>query len=443
MPYAYLNFSQMQSQLAARLADGGMVFFPQGHLRSVLKEALRTWQSMSTVQRGRFTFNHTAATPFYDLANVTGSLIPRTLTDRDLVNDLQYALMEPVNDFSSSTTWGGTEQFSMDDLVKAIQRRRDQFLLETGCVITASEIAAGSPFDGRVPLNDSIIDVRRAVWKNLDNVYSTLWRSDERQLNSLLVGWATTGGTPQVYSTIVVPPITLQLGPIPDANGSIHLLTINAGQALDVATGVGLGIPDDFAWAIKFGALADLLSRDGEARDPARAAHAEQRYAEGVMIAKITGSVLNLEVNGAQTPIVDLQSLDAMNPGWQTIATNSGTPTVGAMAGLNLIGFSPVPSAASSVTIDCIRNAPIPANDAAQVQLAREHLDVVLDYAEYLARFKEGGAEWEATMPLAQNMLRLAADNNDRLRAQAQLEDELRSQSQREADRRPMRIAAA
>jgi len=427
----------MMALLAARLQDGGGVFYTTGHLRSACREALRTWQSMSTVARGRFTFNLTSGTAFYDLAPPASSLIPRSLTDRNLVNDLQYALMEPTNDFPVSTTWAGTGQFTMSDLVNALQRRRDQFLLETACVLTYSEPASGFPPDGRVPLSDSIIDVRRAAWKDTDNVYSTLWRSDERQLNSLLPGWALDPGVPQVFSTIIVPPVTIQLGPVQSAAGTLSLVTVNAGTTLDITTGVALGIPDDFAWVLKYGALADLLSKDGEARDPARAAHCEQRFTEGVMLAKLYQSVLNLEVNGVQVPIVSLQSLDANNPGWQTIATNSGTPGVGALAGLNLLAASPVPDAAHSITIDCVRNAPVPATDGDFVELDRGQLEPVLDYACYVARFKEAGTEFEMTWPLAGNLLRLAEQHNSRLRAQAQQQEALADSARRERQRRP------
>lgn len=436
----------MMAMLSARLADPSMVFYPQGHVRSVCLEALRCWQAMSTVHRGRFAFNLVAGTSFYDIADTAAApstLIPRTLTGQDLVADLQYALMEHVNDWSMSTTWTGTEMFTMADLTNALQRRRNQFLLETGSVLTYAEIVSGSPPNGRIPLADNIIDVRRAAWRDTSNVYTNLWRVDERQLNSMIPGWAINPARPEGFSTIVVPPLTIQLGPVPADSGTIGMVSVNTAADVSIVGATPLDVPNDYAWVIKFGALADLLSKDGEARNPQRAAHCEQRYQQGVMLARLGGTVLNLEVNGAQTPITSLQSLDAMQPGWQTIATNSGTPTVGALAGLNLLALSPVDNAGSSVTIDCVRNAPIPANDAAFVELAREHLESVLDYAVYLARFKEEGIEFQMVWPLVDNLIRLAMDHNGRLAAQAQHEQALREQANREYRRRNMRIEDA
>jgi len=438
MPYSYLTFGQMQTLLAQRLSDPSFVFYSQPHVRSVLREALRCWQAMSGFARDRFAFNTTAGTSFYDLGTVAGSLLTRSVTDQQLVNDLQYALMENVNDFSSSSAWAGTGMFTMADLVGALQRRRDQFLLETGCVLSFAEVASGNPPDGRVALNAATVDVRRAAWKTSAGLYTNLWRSDERQLNALSIGWSTNPAFPQVFSTIMVPPLTMQLGPIPDDVGALSLVTINSGQTLDVSVGIPLGIPDDYCWGLKFGALADLLGKDGESRDPQRASHCEQRYSEAVMLAKINAVVLNLEVNGQQVPLTTLLSLDSMRPGWQASA---GVPSIGALAGPNLLALSPVLSAVQGVTIDCVRTAQLPANDGASVQIDKPALDAVLDYATYLARFKEGGAEFEATIPLAQNMMKLAADSNLRLRVALQ-EQALREQSTREYKRRPMRVEA-
>ena len=129
-----------------------------------------------------------------------------------------------------------------------------------------------------------------------------------------------------------------------------------------------------------------------------------------------------------------------MSPGWQSA---SGAPTVAALVGLNLLALSPPPSAASSITIDCVRNAPIPASDSSFVELAREHLEPVLDCAVYLARFKEGGDEFDMTQPLIVNLMRLAQDHNSRLQAQAELGLALAENARREAQRRNMRMEDA
>ena len=70
-----------------------------------------------------------------------------------------------------------------------------------------------------------------------------------------------------------------------------------------------------------------------------------------------------------------------------------------------------------TISVDLVRNAPIPANDSAYVQLGREELDAVLDYAQHLAAFKQGGQEFQATMKHYSNFRRLALVRNQRLAA--------------------------
>jgi hypothetical protein len=69
--------------------------------------------------------------------------------------------------------------------------------------------------------------------------------------------------------------------------------------------------------------------------------------------------------------------------------------------------------------VDVVRNMPIPATDADYVQVGREHLDVLVDYAVHLAMLKCGGAEFQATMGGYENLVNLAIDNNLRLAAVA------------------------
>lgn len=442
MAYSYLTFGQMQTLLANRLGDPGGVFYGADEKRAYLREALRCWNSASLWFRGRFTFDLTVGVRFYDLGTVVSTLIPRTVTDQQIVNDVQYALMEPANDWSSSVTWGGSEQFTMADVVGAVQRRRDQFLLETATVLTNSEFAVSPAPASRIALNDDVIDVRRAAWKTpavLDNPsrYHVLWRSNERAMNSLAVGWSVNQNLPQVFSTVIEPPLTLQLAPISNNVGSLNLITLNAGATLDVTQGIALGVPDDFAWVIKFGALADLLGRDGQARDAERAQYCESRYQEGVQLARIAASVMNVEIDGRQATISALQSLDSIKPDWMN---TGGAPREMAMAGLNLAAFAPpallTPYAA---LVDVVRNAPMPASDGANIQVGREQLDCIISYAVSLACFKEQGTEWQGSLQGYVDMMRLAADNNSRLKACAQQFDVLRDPSVREFRRRPMR----
>lgn len=431
MAYSHTLLTALDAQLASRLNDTGSVFFSSAERVRYLIESLRTWGACSTYWRERGVFNTAPGVPFYDITSASASmsaLLGMTLTDLDLVTDIQYALMETVG-----VPWAGTEQFTLDDFTKAIQRRRDQFLAETGAVLTRSVIPAAPPPDGRVALSDAIIDVRRAAWVGADGIVAPLYRSDELQADYGMSGWSINPATPSLYSTIVSPPLTVQLMPVPLDVGQLDLLTVNAGATLDPTIPVLLGIPDDFAWVVKWGAIADLLGRDGIARDPDRAAYGEARWRQGVELARINPTAILAEIQGVDNLMDDLWNVDGAFSGWQT---TPGEPTVVATAGRNMVALAQVPDRIYSVTLDVVRNAPVA---AAFVQVGREILDVILDYAAHLAAFKMQGQEWKATARGMDNMLRQAALYNDKLRASALFKEILWPTAHRYQEKHPTR----
>ena len=52
--------------------------------------------------------------------------------------------------------------------------------------------------------------------------------------------------------------------------------------------GVDLVVPDEWAVCLKYGVMADMLSKLGRGNDPARSQWAEQLYQEGVLSARLT-----------------------------------------------------------------------------------------------------------------------------------------------------------
>jgi hypothetical protein len=367
---------------------------------------------MAAWYRDRMGFNTTSALPFYDLSAVSGSLIPYSVTDRDLFQAIEYHLLEPV----TNGTWAGSEQFNAADITGALERRRNQFLLETGCRINHSTQTGGQTPTGRVDLADTIIDVRRLVYIDANGAYTKLWPDDEYIMNAFASGWSINPGPPSVYSVIATPPVRIQIAPIPNISGTLDLLTIDAGATLDPTTNVVMGVPDDFTWAVKFGALLDLLTKDGPPSDPIRAGYCQKRWEEGITLAKVTTSVLFAAIDGTPVHVESAFDLDTMRPGWQGATIT--TPTIAALAGLNMLILADTPdSAPHFVTLDVLRNMPVPVNPSDIVQVGKEELDAILDYAEHLAAFKMGGAEFFATLPAYSRMVNLAMGQNARWRA--------------------------
>ena len=436
MPYSHTTFLAFRQALASRLDDTANVFWTDAELKRWTLEALRTWQAFTSFWRVRNQFTLTPNQPFYDLTVELPAELGMTLKDQDIVTDLQFALLEPA----TGNSWTGTEMFTLADLTGAIQRRRDQFLYETGMILTHSVINVPPQPIGRVPVIDSVIDVKRAAWIQTLPLTDTvpLWRNDEWSYNAFLSGWNLSPGVPQSYSILAPPPLTLQLSPPPLDKGQLDLLTVNAGATLDPTVGVLLGVPDNFAWLLKWGALADLLSKDGQARDPQRAGYCEQRWQQGVEIARSAASVIQAAINEQQTFTESVSDLDAFNRSWQA---SRGAPKATAMASWNMFGVAPVPDNVNpySITLDVVQNAPIPVADGNFIQLGREELDAVLDYAEHISALKMGGAEFAATVPLLQRFLRVAGQYNERLKVSGDFLPATLGQTVKEDLRRPRR----
>jgi hypothetical protein len=445
--WSWKTLTQSVTDLAARL-DALKIFWVADELQHWVVESLRCWNAAAQFSRDRCILSTTASQTFYDLTSTTDcgsgatnppALLGYTLTDRDLINQLEYNLLES-HTVNWPAGWAGTEQFTLDDLASALQRRRDQFLLETGLVLSRSTVV---PVSDRVALSDQIIDIRRAAWRDATTgTYKTLWKADEWEANSLSHNWENTAATPKAYSTILTPHVSLQLIPPPAPVGSLELITVNAGAAFNpTVSATLLGIPDDFAWVVRFGALADLLGKDGQASDPLRSKYCEQRWEEGLKLAGLSATVQLAQINGRNVFPNSLHDLDSLRANWQNqLATPLTPPTSLAVAGRNLIAVTPTPDATpSSVTLEVLRNMPVPTAGSDFLQIGREQYEAILMYATHLAAFKMQGSEFLATLPGLDNMYRLATQNNPRLLAAAKYFKALQSGSKTEGIQRPRR----
>ena len=446
-PYTALTFAAAKQQLANRLDDPSKVFWSDAELGVYLIESLQTWQAYSATWKDRveatLPLPHAVGQAFYDLKDVATDLCDRLVTDRDLITALCYELLEPPVDWTATpAVWAGTEMFTLDDLTNAIQRRRDQFLLETGTVLGVRTVPVPPAPIGRVSLPEAVADVRRAAWVTPEGVVTVLWRSDIGAFNSFAFGWSTNPETPAAYSQVTSLPVQLQLSPVPSDIGTLSMLTVDSGAVLAPQTApTVLNVPQDFAWVVKFGALADLLSREGQGRDVDRATYCQSRWTDGLRLARLSSTVLNGELNGVPmpSPLPSVFSMDVFDPTWQS--RTPGVPSDLALAGMNIVAVSPIPNGSGpySMVLDVVRNMPVPYWDVDIIQVGAEFLDVVFDYAQHLAAFKEGGAEFQATVPQYQRLVEAAQLQNERLRNWTFLGGSLGDASKAEGRMRPMR----
>mgnify|MGYP003629558833 FL=1 len=238
MPYTHTTLAALNIELANRLADTDNRFWTTAEKDIYIYEALRTFGTLTSFWRERATFTLTAAIPFFDLTTaITTGLVNSTVTDRDIIEQIQFALLE---DTSSQAAWNGTNQFTYNDVSAAITRRRNQFLADTGIILTRSTPAM--VLTGRQILVDTIIDIRRAAFLGAapSNYYSQLWREDERSMTTANPDWNIEAGTPQAYSVMAPPPLQFQLYPPPIASGSLDLITVSSFRSIYLSYSSGL-----------------------------------------------------------------------------------------------------------------------------------------------------------------------------------------------------------
>lgn len=399
MPFTLPTLAQAQTALAARLNDPGMIHWVAGELTVYIREALRWWNAATAHWRDQDDFNTAALTSFYDLGTVIAPLRARTVTNWDLVTDLQYALLEPP---AAGGTWTGTDQFNLTVLSTAIQRRRDQFLRDTGAILTNTITPySPPPASGRIDLDEAVLVVRRAAWEPVasGSTLQPLMRTDEWAGTHFAPAWPQSTDLPFAYSSSVVPPITLQLIPPPGADGDLDLVSINKGAVVDPLANLTLGIPNDFAWVVKFGALADLLQGDGLALDPARAAYCEARWQEGIELCKRAPVILAARIDGVTCRVGSLADADSYTSTWQIIP---GEPSELLLAGQNLLATTPRADGVYNIALDVVRNAPVPTIAADILQVGQDFYDSILDYSQHLALFKEGPSQVETATGLIQ-----------------------------------------
>lgn len=453
--YQYNTKAQARQQIANRLYDPTMVFYTGAEIDLYLTEALRTFNAYAQYWKAEFTFPPTENVQWYDLTQVPNTLRPYTVTDQNLYTLMEYHLLEPVaGNFPAtgpSSPWTGTKMFSINDLMNAVQRRRDEILSVTGCSVTQSTVPL-TPNITRTILPENVLDVRRVAYFALsggsgygEGGYGNgpyggnsiidafpLYRDDVWAFQAFESNWTTnSAGTPSSYAMSSQPPISFDVDTPPTLPGNYELITVNAGPILTTQTATLLGIPDDFSWVLKWGALADLFSKQGEAKDELRAQYCNKRYQQGMALLLNAPAALTIRINNLPLWMDAARSADEYNSSWQAVA--AGVPVDVYTAGLNLIALSPKPDATVlDVTASVVQNAPIPVQDSDFVQVSQDDYDVIIDYAQHIALLKNGGEEFTATAELYGRFVKQASLYNRKLNEMGEFQSELYGNSQKE-----------
>lgn len=419
-PYKYLTLAQAQAALALRLSDVNNIFWTAAELTYYIVEALREWNAITGVWAADYLFNintpGNGVAPFINLSTAAGSPRPITLTDQYLITLMQYHLLEPPN---GNATWTGTSQFSLPDLEQALQRRQDEVILLTN-YLPLPLTGTGYPIvvtanQQRVLLGSNVLEARRATWTPVlpaNSTPLTLRKEDPGSIQRYSRLAALSPQTPKAYSVTSQPPLTLDLNYPPNTSGTLAVMALIQGTVFAPPAATLLSIPDDWAWVLKWGALSDMLSKESEARDEARAKYCLDRYTQGLDMMRKCPWILQATVNGYPVYITGIDEMDNYSYGWQY--TSTARPSV-VEAGMDSVVICPPVTQLTPVVLRLVQSAPVPAAANDFVQASGDTIDVILDEAQHLASFKQGGSEFADTAPLHSNFLQSAILSNSRL----------------------------
>lgn len=412
--YTHTTLSDLRAQLAGRLGDPSNVHWLSAELDLYIGDTLSRWALYTGMYRVRGQFPTTNNVAFYDLVSQStlSDYLSYSRTDRSELGLMQYQLREP---FDPTDGTGMSDQFTFAQFVSALQRARDQFRSDVLSPLTQLSLIV-DPNSDPPTLPDNVIAIRRAVWLSIDGARSNVHRSDEHEALAYNTTYSLDSGTPELYSLVGSPQLSIRLVPPPIDLGTLELVVATTGPALDPSVPIALDIPDDCAWIVRALALSDLLARDGPAYDPSRAEYLRAEYQLGVQLATQSVVLLVAELDGVPVMPSSVADIDFAysSPHWQSAGT--GSPTDLGVLGDDLVALRPVPDSNShSVVVDVVRKSPQPVLDTDFVQVPRDDLGAILDGAESLCLFKLGGESVGDMRKLSESMFRAAMRYNSRL----------------------------
>lgn len=198
-------------------------------------------------------------------------------TDQALLQQIQYALLEPPDAGQSfpSGLW------TRDEVVNTANQAQNQLLNDTLLLVGIANVAVTAGVS-RVALPADLILIVTLVWRGVDGTVRELPRSDSFEADHAIPTWELTNTlAPLVYMEEEAPSGYVQIGPAPSVAGTLEVLYVPLGTVLN-GNGEILVVPDEVMPIVKYGALRDLLNKDGRGQDLDRAKYCDERRQLGV-----------------------------------------------------------------------------------------------------------------------------------------------------------------
>lgn len=407
MAYQHLTWGALKTLAHKRV--GAAAFYTEVEMGLYLVEAFRVWNLLTGHFRKTATVATVASQIFYDT-----TLHLETVTDQNVLNEIQYHTLETPDNGATLDS----DMWTIGEWVDYLNARMAHFTAETKLILSRETPFASvndqTQYDLGTSVSTDLLEVHRVAWLDAVGNSHALREDSTFTYDRLLPTWTVSSASqePEVYVRAGRPQLKMDIIPAPVAAGTIDVLyTKRPTQLPQVANATTFDLPNEFVLYIKYGAMADMFSKEGQANDPEKAAYCEARYNEGILVAK---SVLRRQMHGrvefGGVPL-DSETLDSMDfgaDGWQV---DDSTPENWMPVGLTKIALNPAHLAGSTnLSIDGLTSFVVPATDGTFPDIPHSDVERILDYAHHLATFKQGGAEFSAGMRYLDNFMKATAD---------------------------------
>lgn len=201
------------------------------------------------------------------------------ITDQVILSEIQRVTIENAGDLGA--TWP-SGMWTQAEVVGYLNQRQNRFLAATGLFWKTAETAITLAQSDQANPTDWVATVFVA-YKAGSALYRELPKLDALELDLIVPTWpGASSAAPRGYYEVDGATTTTYVVPIPTEVGSaLERYYVALGTAL-TAAGVNFSVSDEFVSTLKYGALADMFSKVGQAANPVLAAACEQRWTEGI-----------------------------------------------------------------------------------------------------------------------------------------------------------------
>jgi len=438
VPYSQVSLGQLQNQLSTLLDDPSSLYWQPNELQYAIWEGLYYWGALTNYWRSRGAFSLTPNVSYYDISAQLPLLRTRTWTLNAMVNEIQYHLLESAGGLSGG---GMTGQVTVQNILLAIQRARDRFVIDVHFPFSTHKITSPPSPQGTISFPQASVYVHRATWQDqFTGRWNNLWREDAWSLDKANWQWPLTPDLPATYSESELAPLTLQLVPAPLNSGTLEIISVDSLQVDITNPAATFNIPDEWIHAVKYAALWDIYSSESQVRDDFRAEYAKRRYEQSVTMAQTARSVQRLTLGGVPSPIDSFQAIDAALPYWRN---QTGSPVLAGVLYDAFVVAPGLPDQAYGVSVDVIQSAPIPISPINFIPLGEEDIPALVNYCANYLSLKCGGNNLKTSFAQYDAFMKRAALRGRINAAKIRYLEPLFGQPQREEAARPDVMAEA